>query len=38
LQVFRNCCLDYASAQIDTSEDRDLKQQLLGADVRFSFH
>jgi len=30
--------LDYTSTQINTREDRDLKQQLLGAGVRFFFH
>jgi opacity protein-like surface antigen len=30
--------LDYTSTQIDTREDRDLKQHLLGAGVRFFFH
>ena len=30
--------LDYTSTQIDTRQDRDLKQQLLGAGVRFFFH
>jgi opacity protein-like surface antigen len=29
--------LDYTSTQIDTNEDRDLKQHLLGAGVRFHF-
>jgi opacity protein-like surface antigen len=30
--------LDYTSTQIDTRQDRDLRQQLLGAGVRFFFH
>ncbi len=30
--------LNYTSTQIDTREDRDLKQHLLGAGVRFFFH
>jgi opacity protein-like surface antigen len=30
--------LDYTSTQIDTNQDRDLKQHLLGAGVRFFFH
>jgi opacity protein-like surface antigen len=30
--------LDYTSTQINTREDRDLKQQLLGAGVRIFFH
>ena len=30
--------LDYTSTQINTRQDRDLKQQLLGAGVRFFFH
>jgi opacity protein-like surface antigen len=30
--------LDYTSTQINTRDDRDLKQQLLGAGVRFFFH
>jgi opacity protein-like surface antigen len=30
--------LDYTSTQIDTRQDRDLKQHLLGAGVRFFFH
>jgi opacity protein-like surface antigen len=30
--------LDYTSTQIDTHEDRDLGQHLLGAGVRFFFH
>jgi opacity protein-like surface antigen len=30
--------LDYTSTQINTREDRDLKQQLVGAGVRFFFH
>jgi opacity protein-like surface antigen len=30
--------LDYTSTQINTREDRDLKQQLLGAGVRYFFH
>jgi opacity protein-like surface antigen len=30
--------LDYTSTQIDTRQDRDLKQQLLGAGVRYFFH
>jgi opacity protein-like surface antigen len=30
--------LDYTSTQIDTREDRDLKQHLLGAGLRFFFH
>jgi opacity protein-like surface antigen len=30
--------LDYTSTQIDTRHDRDLKQHLLGAGVRFFFH
>jgi opacity protein-like surface antigen len=30
--------LDYTSTQIDTNHDRDLKQHLLGAGVRFFFH
>ena len=30
--------LNYTSTQIDTNQDRDLRQQLLGAGVRFFFH
>src|SRR6266403_3329467 len=30
--------LNYTSTQIDTDQDRDLRQQLLGAGVRFFFH
>ena len=30
--------LDYTSTQLDTNRDRDLKQHLLGAGVRFFFH
>ena len=30
--------LDYTSTQINTREDRDLKQQLLGAGIRYFFH
>jgi opacity protein-like surface antigen len=30
--------LDYTSTQIDTNEDRDLEQHLVGAGVRFFFH
>lgn len=30
--------LNYTSTQIDTNQDRDLKQHLLGAGVRFFFH
>jgi len=30
--------LDYTSTQLDTHEDRDLKQHLLGAGIRYFFH
>ena len=30
--------LNYTSTQIETNQDRDMGQQLLGAGVRFFFH
>jgi predicted porin len=30
--------LDDTSTQVDTRQDRDLKQQLLGAGIRYFFH